>query len=135
MLKTIKTSEANRLIVAELTSKLAMGPENLIARIAFAYSISQGRKLNLLDIKDSRGKEYSGKVLWGDYSNYYIAIICQHYGLHKTDYDVPKYMKMHIDDGLESIVKVTNENPNLPLFDFVLEQIEKGLEKFITISS
>ena len=127
MLKTIKTSEANRLIVAELTSKLALGPENLIARIAFAYSISQGRKLNLLDIKDSRGKEYSGKVLWGDYSNYYIAIICQHYGLHKTDYDVPKYMKMHIDDGLELISEYIKENPNLPLFDFILEHIEGGL--------
>lgn len=135
MLKTIKTSEANRLIVAELTSKLAMGPENLIARIAFAYSISQGRKLNLLYMQDSRGKEYSGKVLCGDYSSYYTAIICQHYGLHKTDYDIPKYIKMHIDDGLESIVKVTNENPNLLLFDFILEQIEKGLEKLITISS
>ena len=43
MLKSIKTSEANRSVVAELTAKLGMGPENLIARIAFAYSISQGR--------------------------------------------------------------------------------------------
>lgn len=135
MLKSIKTSEANRSVVAGLTSKLGMGPENLIARIAFAYSISQGQKLNLSDMQDSKGKEYSSKVLFGDYSAFYIAIVCQHYGLHKTDYDIPKYIKMHIDDGLESIVKVTNENPNLPLFDFVLEQIEKGLEKLITISS
>ena len=134
MLKTIKTSEANRLIVAELTSKLAMGPENLIARIAFAYSISHGRRLNLLDIKDSRGKEYSGKVLCGDYSNFYISIICQLYGLHKTDYDIPKYMKMHIDDGLELISEHTKENPNLPLFDFIIEQIENGLQYLVSIA-
>lgn len=127
MLKTIKTSEANRLIVAELTSKLAMGPENLIARIAFAYSIAQGRKLDLNHIKDSKGKEYSGKVLWGDYSSYYTAIICQHYGLHRTDYDIPKYIKMHIDDGLELISEYLADNPNLPIFDFVIDQIDKGL--------
>ena len=128
MLKSIKTSESNRLIVSELTSKLGMGPENIIARIAFAYSVAQEKKLNLSEIKDSKGKEYSSKVLFGDYLDFYIALVCQHYGLHKTDYDIPKYIKMHIDDGLESIVKVTNENPNLPLFDFVLEQIENGLE-------
>jgi len=135
MLKSIKTSELNRPVVAELTAKLSMGPENVIARIAFAYSMAQEKKLNLSDIKDSKGKEYSSKVLFGDYQDFYIALVCQHYGLHKSDYDIPKYIKMHIDDGLESIVKVTNENPNLPLFDFVLEQIEKGLEKLITIPS
>lgn len=131
MLKSIKTSEANRSVVAELTSKLGMGPENLIARIAFAYSIAQGRKLNLSYMKDSKGKEYSSKVLFGDYSEFYVAVICQHYVLHKTDYDIPKYVKMHIDDGLELISHSVEENPNLPLFDFVLEQIEKGLEAFI----
>ena len=132
MLKSIKTSEANRSVVAGLTSKLGMGPENLIARIAFAYSISQGRKLNLSDMQDSKGKEYSSKVLFGDYSAFYIAIVCQHYGLHKIDYDIPKYIKMHIDDGLELISKVIQENRNLPVFDFILDQIEKGLEGLVT---
>lgn len=128
MLKSIKTSEANRLVVAELTSKLSMGPENFIARIAFAYSISQDRKFNLSDIQDSKGKEYSSKVLFGDYSTFYVATICQHYGLYKTDYNIPKYIKMHIDDGLSLISIAMKENPNLPLFDFVVEQIDRGLK-------
>jgi len=128
MLKSIKTSEANRSVVTELTAKLGMGPENLIARIAFAYSISQGRKLSLSDMQDAKGKEYSSKVLFGDYSAFYIAIVCQHYDLHKKDYDIPKYIKIHIDDVLELISKVIQENRNLPVFDFILDQINEGLE-------
>lgn len=130
MLKSIKTSELNRSVVAELTAKLGMGPENVIARIAFAYSIAQGRKFNLDEIEDSKGKEYSSKVLFGDYLDFYIAVVSQHYGLHKSDFDIPKYIKMHIDDGLESIKVITLENPNLPLLDFIIEQIENGLEAF-----
>ena len=61
MIKSIKTSEANRVIVADLTNKLGMGPENVIARIAFAYSISLDRKLDLSQIRDSKGKEYSSR--------------------------------------------------------------------------
>lgn len=128
MLRSIKTSEKNRELVAELTAKLGFGPENLIARIAFAYSISQDRRLHLSDIKDSKGKEYSGSVLFGDYLPVYIALICQHYDLPKFDYDVPKYIKMHIDDGLSLISDVMKTNPNLNLFDFVLELTDKGLE-------
>ncbi len=132
MFQSVKTSEINRSIVAELTSKLGVGPENIIARIAFAYSISQGKKLNLSNLGDSKGKEYSSKVLFGDYPAFYIAIVCQHYGLHKADYDISKYIKMHIDDGLNLISEIVQENPNLPLFDFILEQIEKGLEGLVT---
>jgi len=128
MLKSIKTSELNRSVVAELTAKWSMGPENVIARIAFAFSIAQGRKFNLDEIEDSIGKEYSSKVLFGDYLDFYIAMVSQHYGLHKSDFDIPKYIKMHIDDGLESIKVITLENPNLPLLDFIIEQIENGLE-------
>jgi len=128
MIKSIKTSEKNREAVRELTTKLGLGQENLIARIAFAYSVAQGRKFNLSDIQDSKGKEYSAKVLFGDYSEVYVAIVSQHYGIYKSDYDIPKYIKMHIDDGLNLISHSVEENPNLPLLDFILEQIEKGLE-------
>ena len=127
MIKSIKTSERNREVVRELTAKLSLGPENLIARIAFMYSIARGKKLNVGDIQDSKGKEYSAKVLFGDHSEIYIAVVCQHYGIYKSDYNIPRYIKMHIDDGLNFISEMTKENPNLPLFDFVLEQIEKGL--------
>ena len=131
MIKSIKTSEKNREVVRELTIKLGLGPENLIARIAFAYSVAQGRKLNLNNIQDSKGKEYNAKVLFGDYSEIYVAMVCQCYGLYKTDNDLARYIKMHVDDGLSLISHSVEENPNLPLFDFVLEQIEKGLEAFI----
>ena len=128
MIRSIKTSEKNRPVVRELTTKLGLGPENLIARIAFAYSVAQGGKLDLSDIQDSKGKEYSAKVLFGDYSEIYVAIVCQHYGIYKSDYDISRYIKMHIDDGLNLISQATKENPNLSLFDFILEQIDSGLQ-------
>jgi DNA sulfur modification protein DndE len=128
MFKSIKTSENNRAVVKELTNKLGLGPENLIARIAFAYSISQGRELKLKDIEDSKGKEYSSAVLFGDYLPVYVAVICQLYGLYKTDYDIQRYVKMHIDDGLHLIAEITKVNPNFTLLDFVLENIDKGLK-------
>ena len=127
MIKSIKTSEKNREVVKKLTAKLGLGSENLIARIAFAYSIGQGRRLDPHNMQDSKGKEYSAKVLFGDYCELYVAIVCQHYGIYKTDYDIPRYIKMHIDDGLNLISEMTKSNPNLPLFDFVVEQIDGGL--------
>ncbi len=128
MVKSIKTSEKNREAVRELTTKLGLGPENLIARIAFAYSIAQERKFNLSDIQDSKGKEYSAKVLFGDYSEIYVAMVSQRYGLYKTDNDLARYIKMHVDDGLNLISQATKETPNLSLFDFILEQIDSGLQ-------
>ena len=128
MIRSIKTSEKNRKVVRELTTKLGLGPENLIARIAFAYSIAHGCKLDLSNIQDSKGKEYSAKVLFGDYSEIYVAIVCQRYGLYKTDHDLARYIKMHVDDGLNLISQATRENPNLSLFDFILEQIDSGLQ-------
>lgn len=128
MLKSIKTSESNRTVVAELTNKLNMGPENIIARIALAYSVSQGRKLNLSQMADSKGKEYSSKVLFGETQEIYTAFICQLYNINAVNLDVPKYIKMHIDDGLELIQKIVQDNPNLAVFDFILDQVEKGLQ-------
>ena len=37
---------------------------------------------------DSKGKEYKDDILFGRYREYYIALICQHYGLYKTDKDI-----------------------------------------------
>ena len=70
----------------------------MIARIAFAYSLSTGRKLSLSDIADSQGKEYSKTVLFGSNYSFYLGLICVHYGLYKTDKDIPKYIKMHINN-------------------------------------
>lgn len=131
MIKSIKTSESNRIVVSELTNRLGMGPENVIARIALAYSVSQGRKLNLSQIADSKGKEYNSKVLFGDKQEIYIAIICQLYNINSANLDVPKYIKMHVDDGLELIQGMIQDNPNLQIFDFVIDQIETGIKGLI----
>jgi len=128
MLKSIKTSESNRTVVTELTNRLNMGPENIIARIALAYSVSQGRKLNLSQMADSKGKEYSSKVLFGDNQEIYTAIICQLYNINAANLDVSKYVKMHVDDGLELISRALDNNPNLTVFDFILDQVESGLK-------
>ena len=127
MIKSIKTSESNRTVVSELTNRLNMGPENVIARIALVYSVSQGKKLALSQIADSKGKEYSGNVLFGDKQEIYTAIVCQLYNINAANLDIPKYIKMHVDDGLELISGVIDNNPNLTVFDFILEQVEQGL--------
>src|ERR1700754_1315904 len=98
MFSNIKTSRINKDVISKLTQKLNLGSENIIARIALSYSISANQRLELKDIKDSNGKEYSFKVLFGDYGEYYISMICVHYSLYKTDKDVAKYIKMHIDE-------------------------------------
>ncbi len=129
MFTHIKTSKENRELVSKLTRKLNLGTENIIARIAYTYSLSRERILDLSEIKNSQGKEYSKAVLFGNNLPYYVSLACVHYGLYKTDKDIPKYIKMHIDDGLELINEELEENPNLDGFDFVIEKIEEGLNK------
>ncbi|MFD2524162.1 DndE family protein [Emticicia soli] len=127
MFNNIKTSLENKLIVSELSRKLSLGSENIIARLAFAISLSKGEKLNLTTIKDSKGKEYSKNVLFGANAYIYVALICQHYNLYKTDKDIPKYIKMHIDEGLTAINSEFKDNPNLTGPDFLIQKIEEGL--------
>lgn len=130
MLINIRTSESNKPIVQDLTKRLNLGTENIISRIAFAYSLSKNIKLDLeKDLFDSKGKEYKDDILFGKYRDYYIALICQHYSLYKTDKDIGKYIKMHIDHGLYLINKLFEDNKNLTGLDFLLEYIERGIEK------
>lgn len=130
MLINIRTSEANKPVVQELTRRLNLGTENIISRIAFSYSLSKGIKLNLeKDLFDSKGKEYKDDILFGKYRDYYIALVCQHYGLYKSDKDIGKYIKMHIDHGLSLMYKLFEDNKNYTGLDFLLENIERGIEK------
>ncbi|MGB4973182.1 MAG: helicase HerA-like domain-containing protein, partial [Cyclobacteriaceae bacterium] len=120
----------NKVVVQELTRRLSLGTENIVSRIAFSYSLSKSVKLNLEnDLLDSKGKEYKDDILFGKYRDYYIALICQHYGLYKTDKDIGKYIKMHIDHGLTLMNKLFEENKNYSGLDFLLENIERGIEK------
>lgn len=127
MFTSIKTSKVNKDIVTDLSRKFNLGAENIIARIALTYSLSQDRKLSLVDIADSQGKEYSKNVLFGSNLPYYIGLICVKYGLYKTDKDIPKYIKLHVDDGLQLMNKELRDNPNLNGYDYLIDKIETGL--------
>lgn len=122
----IKTSKENRDVVAQLTRKLSLGKENTIARMAFSYSLSKDRKLDLNEIKDFGGKEYSKSVLFGDYYDIYIGLLCTHYGFYKTDKDIGKYVKMHIDDGLELLDQEIRET-EVDGFEFLIRKLEVNL--------
>lgn len=131
MFTQIKTSRENKLIVTDLSRKFNLGAENVIARIALVYSLSLGRKFNITEILDSQGKEYSKSVLFGSNYPFYIGLICVHYGIYKTDKDIPKYIKMHIDDGLMIMNEELKDNPNLSGYNYLIDKIETGLTYII----
>lgn len=127
----IKTSERNQDVVRRLTTKLPYGTkENVIARIALGYSLQTGKKFPTSDfnVYDSKGKEYKDHILFdAKYRDFYIALVCQHYGLYKTDdSNIPRYIKLHIDHGLELMDHIFQDNFNYTFFDFLVEYIEKG---------
>jgi DNA sulfur modification protein DndE len=127
MLGNIKTSKENKAIVVALTNKLTLGTENIISRIAFAHSLASGRLLELKNIKDFGGKEYSEKVLFGEFTSYYIAMICIQYNIYSSDKDVARYIKMHIDDGLQLLNEEFETKRNTTGFEFIATKIEEGL--------
>ena len=129
MFTQIKTSTKNKENVVELTRKFNLGAENVIARIALAYSLQSGVKFSPLDIKDSGGKEYSKNVLFGNFYPVYLAMVCTLYQVPDTDKDIPRYFKLHLDDGLERIAKEVKDNPNLVGYDYLFDKINDGLSK------
>lgn len=123
MFTQIKTSKNNKEVVANLTRKLNLGTENNIARIALTYSLSKDIKLDIKDLEDSGGKEYSKSVLFGDYYDYYIGLISVHYNLYKSDKEISKYIKLHIDHGLSLLNEEVNQKSNIDGFDFLVEKL------------
>lgn len=105
----IRTSKENRELVGKLTRKFNLGFENHISRIAFTYSINSEKKFDLSQIKNSSGKEYSKSVLFGDNYDIYMGLVCVKYNIHSSDKDILKYIKMHIDDGLETLNEMVEE--------------------------
>ena len=120
---SIHTSEKNREVVASLTSKLGFGVENSIARLAYTYSLSKDIQLDLKDLRDSKGKEYSKKVLFGEYDDIYIAMVCVHYNLHNSNKDIPKYIKLHIDHGLQLLEQEYGDTNNISGLEFLVQKI------------
>ena len=126
----IKTSEKNQEVVRKLTTKLPHGTkENVIARLALGYSLQTGKRFTANDgnVYDSKGKEYKDHILFdAKYRDFYVAMVCQHYGIYKTNDNIPKYIKLHIDHGLELMDGIFQDNYNYTFFDFLAEHIEKG---------
>ena len=129
MFTQIKTSIKNKEAVTVLTRKFGFGAENVIARIAIACSLQSGVKFSPLDIKDSGGKEYSKNVLFGNLYPVYASIMCKHYNIRMSDKDLPRYFKLHLDDGLEKIMQDIKDNPHLVGFDYLFDKIELGLNE------
>lgn len=114
--------------MTQLTNKLNLGAENTIARLAFSYSLAKEQYLDLTKIEDSAGKEYSSRVLFGNYVDIYVALICVHYNIQKEDKDVGRYIKMHIDEGLKLIEKDVDAKNHITGNDFLINEIERGLD-------
>jgi DNA sulfur modification protein DndE len=131
MFTHIRTSKENREVVAKLTRRLNLGTENIISRIALVHSLSKDKKLKLEMVQNSSGKEYTKSVLFGQYLDYYLGLVALHYSIHITDKDLPKYIKMHIDDGLQLLNEELNQRSNIDGFDFLVEKIEIGLKELI----
>ena len=128
----IKTSGENQAVVTQLTRKLPGGTkENVIARIALGYSLSTGKRFTPQEFSsyDSQGKEYKDHILFdGQYRDFFIALVCQAYGISKNDDQIPKYIKLHIDHGLEKINYLFEHNPQYTFFDFLTEYFSKGVD-------
>ena len=107
---------------------MGLGEENHIARIALAYSLvkstyDENKNYNTTD----KQKEYKDNTLFGNYREYYISLISQKYKIHKDHNDIRKYLKWHIDNGLELINKYFEENKNVSGMEFLLDNVEEGI--------
>lgn len=124
----IKTSEQSQKLIRDLSAKLRLPSENTIARIALSYSLSKGRILENKKPADSKGKEYKEDTFFGKHKTTFVALVCQLYQKYKSDNDIPKLIKMHVDDGLELMEKFFESNPNHNVYDFLIETIDRGVE-------
>lgn len=123
MISHIRTSKINKEKVSQLTRRLALGAENTIARMALSYSLSKDRKMDLGEIQDAGGKEYAKSVLFGNHYEFYTGMVCVQYGIHSSSPDLAKYVKMHIDDGLELLDQELQSRNNVDAFDFIKEKL------------
>lgn len=123
----IRTSEKNHAKVVELTRKYGFGAENVAARVALATSLASGKRMDLDEIQNSAGKQYRTTVLFGKHTETYVSMVAVKYGLQRTNKDVPKLIKMHIDDGIEQMHKVLIDGSNLEPFEHLASHIDRGV--------
>lgn len=117
---TIRTSENSKNIITTLTSSLSLGTENFIARIAIVYSLKHHNgQLDLNNLADSKGKEYSRKVLLGNHDKEYVGMICHVHMIRETSPLIPKLLKYHLDRGLHLIQNFKDERPRINTIEFI----------------
>lgn len=131
MFNNVKTSKANRELVTQLTHRLNLGAENVIGRLAISFSLARDRKIDITRLQDAQGKEYTAKTLLGPYVDIYIAIVCTSYNIHKSDKDLGKYIKGHLDDGLLLINQEISKKGSITGNDFIINEVEKGLSTLL----
>lgn len=131
MLINISTSRQNQAVVIKLTQKLPKGSkENVIARIALTYSLASGKRFSMSEFSlyDSQGKEYKDHILFEPkHKDFYIALVCQCYGINKENENIAKYVKLHLDHGLEQLDYLFENNKDYTFIDFLVEHIDKGI--------
>lgn len=131
MLINISTSKKNQPIVTRLTQKLPKGTkENVIARIALTFSLASGKRFAVseFNVYDSQGKEYKDHILFDPkHKDIYIALICQCYGINKSNENITKYVKLHIDHGLELLDVLFENNKDYGFIEFLIEHLDKGI--------
>ena len=117
---TIRTSENSKTIISALTYSLALGAENIIARIAIVYSLKHHQgELDLNSLEDSKGKEYSRKVLLGTHDKVYVGMICQVHMIRETSPLLAKILKYHLDRGLRLIQEFKDARPRINTIEFL----------------
>ena len=117
---TIRTSEKSKNVISTLTRSFSLGAENVIARIAIVYSLKNYfEDLDFTILEDSKGKEYSRKVLFGTHDKTYVGIICHAHKIRETSPLLPKIIKFHLDRGLNLLEEFKNDRPKINTYEFI----------------
>ena len=120
MLSSIKTNLENRSVITELTNKLQLGAENVVARIALGKSLAEAALYDPdQDWTDSKGKEYPARVLFGAHLPFYVGLVSQKYQLAKDHPDIPRLLKIHLDQGLQSLFSEYQKSNNVDSISFL----------------
>jgi len=132
----IKTSEANKTVVYNLTkNKFQFKDDRTIAQIAIAFSLQQNKKFTVEDFgsKDNKGKEYPDSLL-GELNRksnngIYKAILNQHYRRRLSEDDFSKFLKLHLDHGLEVLNRdiLMSSKGNNAHIDYLLNIVNNSL--------
>ena len=54
-------------------------------------------------------------------------MVALHYDVHISDKDLVKYIKIHIDEGLQLLNEEMNQKSNIDGYNFLIEKVENSL--------